>query len=166
MASQRQSLTDRLIDITGVESDEFIDGLMHRLIETEEGRAVKRERDKRQSLEMDSENVARQLITHSVLRYSESHSVDRLRSSIRIDDEGRRQKLLDLSQLFEAELGMALEATERENVISIRGADPLMKETSQRILTRMLDGQADEKIFGGLKKVTEECGEIVEDEML
>ena len=51
---------------------------------------------------------------------------------------------------------MTLETTARENVISIRGADPLMKETSQRILTRMLEGPVDETVFASLKRVIEE----------
>ena len=156
MDEQRQALTEKLMTITGIESDECIDALMHRLVEAEEGRAVKRERERRQSLEMETENAARKVITQSVLRYGESHSVDRLRSSIRVDDEGRRQDFLGLSKFFEAELGMTLETTDRENVISIRGADPLMKETSQRILTRMLEGPVDETVFASLKRVIEE----------
>ena len=77
------------------------------------------------------ENEARKLITLGVQRYNESHLVDRLRSSIRVEDAERREALLALSETFEAELGMTLETTDREDMISIRGADPLMKETSQ-----------------------------------
>ena len=102
------------------------------------------------------ENEARKLITLGVQRYNESHAVDRLRSSIRVEDAERREALLALSETFEAELGMTLETTDREDMISIRGADPLMKETSQRILTKMLRGPVDAKVFLGLKKTISE----------
>ncbi len=156
LATNQEALTAQLVEVTGVEQDEFVVGLVNRLLEREESRAVKTDREKRQSLDIDAETASRRLITQSVLRYSESHSVDRLLSSIRVDDATRREKMLTLSPTFEAELGMSLETTDRENVISIRGADPLMKEISQRILKRMLDGPVDENVFSSLKKMTEE----------
>ncbi len=156
LADNQQALTAQLVAVTGVEQEDFVGGLVHRLLESEEARAIKADREKRQSLDIDSETTSRRLITQSVLRYSESHSVDRLLSSIRVDDAARRDKMLALSPTFEAELGMVLETTERENVISIRGADPLMKEVSQRILKRMLEGPVDEKVFSSLKRMTEE----------
>ena len=146
----RQEMTERLIAMTEVEPDEFVVGLTHRLVDHEQDRSVRREREQRTRLEFDVENEARKLITLGVQRYNES-TVDRLRSSIRIEDAERREALLALSETFEAELGMTLETTDREDMISIRGADPLMKETSQG-LTKMLRGPVDAKVFLGLAR--------------
>ena len=152
----RRQLTQRLVEITQVDLDEFVDQLTARLIEEEQGRSVLREREARTRLDLDVENIARKLIVLGVQRFDESHAVERLRSSIRVDDTARREAMLALSPIFESELGMSLETTEREGVISIRGADPLMKEASQRILTRMLQGPVDEKVFTSLKGTVEE----------
>jgi len=153
----QEQLTQALLKTTDVDLEEFIEQLNHRLVEQEQGRSVRREREGRQYLEVEAENEARKLIIMGVNRYGESHSVDRLRSSIRVDQSDRRDALLKLSPLFEAELGMALEmAPERDQIISIRGADPMKKEASQRILTRMLQGSADEKAFASLRRTVEE----------
>ena len=157
LEAARQEMTERLIAMTEVEPDEFVVGLTHRLVDQEQDRSVRREREQRTRLELDVENEARKLITLGVQRYNESHAVDRLRSSIRVEDEERREALLALSETFESELGMTLETTDREDMISIRGADPLMKETSQRILTKMLRGPVDAKVFLGLKKTISEA---------
>ncbi|MDE0881562.1 MAG: HDIG domain-containing protein [Myxococcota bacterium] len=152
----REGLVGALLKAADVEAESFTDGLMHGLIQNEEERSVRHQRRASQNLELESENSARQLIENAVYRYAESHSVDRLRSSIRIENSERHQLLLSLSPIFENELGMSLEATEREGMISIRGADPLTKETSQRILSKMLEGTADEAVFTSLKHTIEE----------
>ncbi len=152
----REQLTHRLVEMTQIDLAEFVDQLTSRLIEQEQGRSVRREREARTRLDLDVENIARRFIILAVQRFDESHAVERLRSSIRVDDPSRRESMLALSPIFESELGMSLETTEREEMISIRGADPLMKEASQRILTRMLQGPVNDKVFASLKRTVEE----------
>ena len=152
----RKKLTERLVEMTQVDLDDFVDQLTLRLIEHEQGRSVRREREARSRLDLDSENMARKMIILGAQRFDESHAVGRLRSSIRVEDTARRESMLALSPLFETELGMSLETTDREDMISIRGADPKTKEASQRILTRMLKGPISEKVFSSVKRTVVE----------
>ena len=81
-------MTERLIAMTEVEPDEFVVGLTHRLVDHEQDRSVRREREQRTRLELDVENEARKLITLGVQRYNESRAVDRLQ----VVHPGRRRR--------------------------------------------------------------------------
>ena len=155
-AALRERLVEGLLASAGVEIEPFTEGMTHRLIERETGRATRFEREERQRLELEVEAQARQLITQCVLRYAESHSVDRLRTSVRAESEEKRDQLVEMTALFEAELGIALEPSERETMLSLRGADPLMKELGQRLLNRLPKSPVDETAFKRLRSTIEE----------
>jgi ribonuclease Y len=153
----RTGLVDALVGAAQTDAETLTAGLTAQVLEDAEARSAQRERQLRQRLEIDGEDRARALITEVVQRYSESHSVDRLRSSLRVDNEEHRAELLAVAPYFEAEFGMNLEAGERDGLISIRGADPLMRELSHRILSKLPQGKAEPALMARLRSSTEEA---------
>ena len=150
-AALRQALVDGLLSAAQVEREPFIGSLSARIIEHEEARGLRRDRELRQNLEMDSEESARRLIIGAANRYAESHAVERLRSSLRVDEEAKRRAIYALNPLLEEELQAKVEPSERDNVLSIRVADPFVKELCQRLV---LD--TDPKQFARRRGVVEE----------